>query len=898
MPSTNSNRSHPHQSSSRIPSNLNTPNVSNNSNQPPTVQTRLRARLGSLPTSLPQPSSSLPLRRRLPASSLMPPGSPLFEQAGSSTLAMSPRQSPVATRPSTRAAQLQAQQSFSSHSLTPLLNRCFSTSGSPQVPNLTSKLSQHDSSLQDPQISCSFDQDGQDEKMNIQSTDPISFYDSGVPDHLEEASMEQAPDQTSLDWTMTDRLRLWRDDARAQHLYETAAFWGAKVYGLTSNPNDAFWLAQVYFLTGQFVRAEKILTGVRRIARRPLDLEEINPDSTHDDLIVENLTAAHPDREKNEAGREETNDLAPVRMTDYSTACRYLAAQCMIRQGKWEAAMEMVGDENPFRLESQNQHDLDQPSNLASSQRGPKLKGQRSEHVDHQQGSSKTGSMGKKYADSKATMDGGIKFESSMCYLRGLVHLQNKSLDRAKECFLESLALDVKCYESFEALVGGNMLEPEEEWEFIQSLGYHHQTPDDALFIKSLYTVRLKKFNHKEEVFEAFRLLKEKYNLSDDPDAAFGLADWLFTNYRFQDCHRITSRILTLHDHHPPTLPLHLTCMAMMPHLRPSLFLLAHDLVERDPNSAISWYAAGLWYFSQRRWEESRRFFSKSALMDSRFAPAWFGFGHALAYEGEHDQAITAYSTASHNFQGSHFPLLFIGMQHIQLANPTLASDYLLAASEICPFDPLVLHERGVVCYYQEQWQEGAELFESTIKASQNSQTDPKIWAPTYLNLSHCYRRLKRYPEALEAAKQAKYLQPRSAAALTATGMAFHALGNNSDAIRMYHESLAVLPADPMTTSLLKFSLDMECCYPILQTNRPSTSPPVSPPFMFKGLSREGYEQFKEDLEGYEEKLKTQYGKECTSSTLFGYAPEKEAGTSGVGIGVGGSEEDGDRMEE
>lgn len=42
-------------------------------------------------------------------------------------------------------------------------------------------------------------------------------------------------------------------------------------------------------------------------------------------------------------------------------------------------------------------------------------------------------------------------------------------------------------------------------------------------------------------------------------------------------------------------------------------------------------------------------------------------------------------------------------MQHIQLANPVLASDYLIAASEICPLDPLVLHERGVVCYYQEQ---------------------------------------------------------------------------------------------------------------------------------------------------------------------------------------------------
>jgi hypothetical protein len=52
----------------------------------------------------------------------------------------------------------------------------------------------------------------------------------------------------------------------------------------------------------------------------------------------------------------------------------------------------------------------------------------------------------------------------------------------------------------------------------------------------------------------------------------------------------------------------------------------------------------------------------------------------------------------------SHLPLLFIGMQHIQLANPVLANDYLSAAAEISPCDPLVMHERGVVAYYQEQF--------------------------------------------------------------------------------------------------------------------------------------------------------------------------------------------------
>lgn len=38
--------------------------------------------------------------------------------------------------------------------------------------------------------------------------------------------------------------------------------------------------------------------------------------------------------------------------------------------------------------------------------------------------------------------------------------------------------------------------------------------------------------------------------------------------------------------------------------------------------------------------------------MDPRFGPAWIAFGHTFAIEGEHDHAITAYSTSARLFQG------------------------------------------------------------------------------------------------------------------------------------------------------------------------------------------------------------------------------------------------------
>ena len=49
-----------------------------------------------------------------------------------------------------------------------------------------------------------------------------------------------------------------------------------------------------------------------------------------------------------------------------------------------------------------------------------------------------------------------------MCNLRGLLMLKLNRGDQAKECFMEALALDVKCYDAFEQLVGGEMMALEE----------------------------------------------------------------------------------------------------------------------------------------------------------------------------------------------------------------------------------------------------------------------------------------------------------------------------------------------------------------------------------------------------------------------------------------------------
>lgn len=70
-----------------------------------------------------------------------------------------------------------------------------------------------------------------------------------------------------------------------------------------------------------------------------------------------------------------------------------------------------------------------------------------------------------------------------------------------------------------------------------------------------------------------------------------------------------TYRILGLVSIHNPTMPLHIACMFHLQHLHSKLFILAHEMVDREPENAISWYAVGVWYLSCGKWPQARQYF-------------------------------------------------------------------------------------------------------------------------------------------------------------------------------------------------------------------------------------------------------------------------------------------------
>ncbi|KAF7586850.1 anaphase promoting complex subunit cdc16 [Aspergillus hancockii] len=531
-------------------------------------------------------------------------------------------------------------------------------------------------------------------------------------------------------------LRSWRQDALNRGQHDSAIYIGDKVLALTNSDSDAFWLAQVHFSNNNFTRALALLS--------------------RKDLISRN------------------------------TACRYLAAHCYIKQNQFEQALSILGDHNPTHLI--------RSSNNSNSRR--KLQHLNSQsHVTLRNGKT-TASRIDRSEEREREDANNIRFEGAMCYLRGLCFAKQNAFDRARDCYKDAVRIDVQCFEAFDQLMKNSLMSPAEELEFLESLDFDSiSSPDPSVsqeaahFTKMLYTTRLSKYSSPAILSDATETLSTHYSLSDNPDILLARAEALYTQCRFAEALELTSSILSTSQsstaltataaphptqnhlgHAPAVYPLHLACLYETGATN-ALFLLSHTLADHAPEEPYTYLAIGVYYLSVSKVAEARRFFSKASLLDPHSAPAWIGFAHTFAAEGEHDQAIAAYSTAARLFQGSHLPQLFLGMQHLALNNMSLAHEYLSAAyamstgattgsvPSIIPNpstgvsslggDPLVINELGVVLYHQNHLEGAVELFRQSLALATSLNCEPGAWVATRANMGHALRRMGRSREAL-----------------------------------------------------------------------------------------------------------------------------------------------------
>ncbi|KAK5735378.1 anaphase-promoting complex subunit Cut9 [Elasticomyces elasticus] len=549
---------------------------------------------------------------------------------------------------------------------------------------------------------------------------------------------------------LTTFLRAWRDEAIQKHNLESAAYVGDKLLNISNSTADALALARIHFEAGTYNRALSLIT-------RP--------------------------------------DLAS------SSGGHYLAAYCHIKQNRHEDALDILGEKSPAHLITTTDSARRKLQAVTTTNGKQNGKGKRLERADR--------SEERDFVDR-----GDVKYEAGMCYLRGLCYAKQNAFDRAKECYKDAVRIDVQCFEAFDQLMRNSLMSPGEEWAFLESLNFDSiQTEGDsdaqgeaADFVRNLYTTRLSKYSRTADFTLALDTLSTHYHLASNPDILLARADLLSSSSRFAPALQLTSTILASDPYNFTCLPLHLALLYQLQHTSP-LFALAHDLADTHPLEPTTWLAVGTYYLATSRIPEARSYFSKASLMNPHFGPAWVGFAHTFAAEGESDQAIAAYSTAARLFQGTHLPQMFLGMQEIALDNLGVAREYLTAAYGLCRTDPGLINELGVCAYKEGEVGEAVRCFELGLSIADDNLAPPQQYREVRLNLAHALRRSGRFEEALVQFDEVIRLGLRDAAVFAAKGLVLLELEQAFEATVCLHEGLAISPQDPVGSTLLDRAL-------------------------------------------------------------------------------------------
>lgn len=187
--------------------------------------------------------------------------------------------------------------------------------------------------------------------------------------------------------------------------------------------------------------------------------------------------------------------------------------------------------------------------------------------------------------------------------------------------------------------------------------------------------------------------------LSENSDFLVARAERLTNIYEFEESYRITTHILKDDPFHSKALLVHLATSVQLKK-KAELYRIGHRLVGACPDSPLSWYAAGCYYYCVEKQEEARRMFNKSTSLDKQFGHALLACGQSLAMEGERDHAIAVYSVAANVMKGCHLPKMYIGLEYMLTGNYNYAANSLEQAKLMAPYDPVLLQEIGVLYYH------------------------------------------------------------------------------------------------------------------------------------------------------------------------------------------------------
>lgn len=408
-----------------------------------------------------------------------------------------------------------------------------------------------------------------------------------------------------------------------------------------------------------------------------------------------------------------------------------------------------------------------------------------------------------------------INITSAICFLRGKAYEALENRTQARQWYKAAVKADPLCYEALECLVDNYMLTCEEESTLLKSL--HFGKEDE--WLSKFYSCLIKKHDKETSVEDTFSELERDTCSFSSSDSSFSQtlknsdllackAEYYHQCGEYQKCFDATSALLARDPYHLKCILVHLAAAVELGHSN-DLYLMSCNLVKDYPHKALAWFAVGCYYYCTNKYDQARRYFCKATSVDGTFPPGWIGAGNTYAAHQESDQAMSAYRAAARLFPGCHLPTLYIGMEYMRTHNFKLAEQFFLQARGICPSDPLVYNELGVVAYHMKEYEKAAQWFEAALDHVATSLSE--MWEPTLVNLAHSQRKLKKYKEAITNYKKALDLSSQSLNTFAGLAYTYHLQENFDDAIAYYHKALWLKPNDQFCTEMLTLVLQDGC---------------------------------------------------------------------------------------
>lgn len=191
--------------------------------------------------------------------------------------------------------------------------------------------------------------------------------------------------------------------------------------------------------------------------------------------------------------------------------------------------------------------------------------------------------------------------------------------------------------------------------------------------------------------------------------------------------------------------------------------------------------------------------------MNPKHLLSWIGIGHSFSLTDETDSAMASYRTGFRLFPGSHYPLLYIGMEYLRTNSLNLAEHNIQLAKDITNNDPIIYNELGVIYYKSNDFKKAITLFEQSINLcneDNDEESFKKSLEISYFNIGHCFRKLEMYDEALNYYEKVQKISYQDGTIESTIGFTHHLKGDLNKAIEHYHKALSFKNDD-------SFSLDM-----------------------------------------------------------------------------------------